>query len=195
MHSVAGKVISGIKNIIESHKAFSFRVEEYPENDILKIGLTTESSKLELNLVSYVCQVLQERGINIMLYVPRYAAVYSQEIVKYVDEVVPNKEELAESEEDELLQEEPEEKIDLSKIEKYLVVEENKPASESKVQPKTEQKVEMQGSGRTAGGLEGQDAAGRAWRCVGRGRKVSHAPSRAGAWVTVRRGRSARGGA
>ena len=61
--------------------------------------------------------------------------------------------------------------------------------------PKTEQKVEMQGSGGAAGGLEGQDAAGRAWRCVGRGRKVSHAPSRAGAWVTVRRGRSARGGA
>ncbi|RVW62544.1 hypothetical protein CK203_063160 [Vitis vinifera] len=35
----------------------------------------------------------------------------------------------------------------------------------------------MQGSGGAAGGLEGQDAAGRAWRCVGRGRKVSHAPA------------------
>ncbi len=137
-----GKVISGIKNIIESHKAFAFRIEEYPENDILKIGLTNESSKLELNLVSYVCQVLQERGINIMLYVPRYAAVYSQEIVKYVDEVLPDKEESDESEEDELLQEEPEEKLDLSKIEKYLVVEDNKPLGEANVQPKTEQKVE-----------------------------------------------------
>ena len=58
--------------------------------------------------------------------------------------------------------------------------------------PKTEQKVEMQGSGGATGGLEGQDAAGRAWRCVGRGRKVSHAPSRAGAWVTVWRRRAAR---
>nr|CAN71248.1 hypothetical protein VITISV_011988 [Vitis vinifera] len=44
--------------------------------------------------------------------------------------------------------------------------------------------MEMQGSGRTAGGLEGQDGAGRAWRGVGSGRKVSHAPSRA---VTRRR--------
>nr|CAN72073.1 hypothetical protein VITISV_014351 [Vitis vinifera] len=44
----------------------------------------------------------------------------------------------------------------------------------------------MQGSWRTAGGLEGQDGAGRAWRGVGRGRKVSHAPSCAGAWGRVR---------
>ena len=59
--------------------------------------------------------------------------------------------------------------------------------------PKTGKKIEMQGSGRTAGGLEGQDGAGRAWRGVGSGRKVSHAPSRAGAWVTIRRRRAARG--
>lgn len=137
-----GKVISGIKNIIESHKAFAFRIEEYPENDILKVGLTNESSKLELNLVSYVCQVLQERGINIMLYVPRYAAVYSQEIVKYVDDVLPKDESLDKQEDDELLQEEPEDKIDLTKIEKYLVVEENKPSGEEIVQTKTEQKTE-----------------------------------------------------
>ena len=58
--------------------------------------------------------------------------------------------------------------------------------------PKTGKKMEMQGSGRTAGGLEGQDGAGRAWRGVRSGRKVSHAPSLAGAWVTVRRRRAAR---
>ena len=43
---------------------------------------------------------------------------------------------------------------------------------------KNREKMEMQGSGRTAGGLEGQDGAGRAWRGVGSGRKVSHAPAR-----------------
>ncbi|RVW61622.1 Protein FAR1-related sequence 3 [Vitis vinifera] len=42
-------------------------------------------------------------------------------------------------------------------------------------------KMEMQGSGRTAGGLEGQDGAGRAWRGVGSGRNMPHAPPRAGA--------------
>ncbi|RVW51842.1 Pyridine nucleotide-disulfide oxidoreductase domain-containing protein 2 [Vitis vinifera] len=36
--------------------------------------------------------------------------------------------------------------------------------------------MEMQGSGRTAGGLEGQDGAGRAWRGVGSGRNMPHAP-------------------
>ena len=60
---------------------------------------------------------------------------------------------------------------------------------------KNREKMEMQGSRRTAGGLEGQDGARRAWRGVGSGRKVSHVPSRAGAWVTVRRRRAARGGA
>ena len=60
---------------------------------------------------------------------------------------------------------------------------------------KNREKMEMQGSGRTAGGLEGQDGAERAWRGVGSGRKVGHAPSRAGAWVTGRRRRAARGGA
>ncbi|RVW32887.1 hypothetical protein CK203_088063 [Vitis vinifera] len=47
--------------------------------------------------------------------------------------------------------------------------------------PKNREKMEMQGSGRTSGGLEGQDGAGRAWRGVGSGRKVSHAPARGSA--------------
>lgn len=81
-------VVTSIKNIIEAHKAFLYSVEEYPENDTLKLGVINESAKLELNLISYVCQVLQERGINIMLYVPKYAAVYDKEISKYVDKAI-----------------------------------------------------------------------------------------------------------
>ena len=81
-------IISGINSIIESHKTFLYEVERYPEQDILKIGLTNEANKLEMNLTSYVCQILQERGINIMLYVPKYAAVYNQPISKYVEEVI-----------------------------------------------------------------------------------------------------------
>jgi len=92
-------VIGGIKNIIEAHKAFCFRVEEYPEQDILKVGVMNESAKLELNLTSYVCQILQERGINIMLYVPKYAAVYNQEISKYVDNVLDEPENIEKSQE------------------------------------------------------------------------------------------------
>ena len=117
-----GNVISGVKNIIESHKAFMFRIEEYPENDILKVGLLNEAKKLELNLVSYVCQILQERGINIMLYVPKYASVYSQEIVKFVDKVETNETE------DEISSEDLEVEIpEIPQSEKYLVVEDNQP--------------------------------------------------------------------
>ena len=111
-------VVAGVKSIIESHKAFAFELEKYPEQDILKIGLLNESSKLELNLTSYVCQILQERGINIMLYVPKYAAVYNQNINKYVDDVVEQKEEKPE--------------------EKYIAVEKNEEV-ESQVEP---QKIE-----------------------------------------------------
>lgn len=80
-----GEIIDSLKNIIEVHKMYSFRVEEYSHQDMLKIGITNELSRLEMNLVSYACQILSERGINIMLYVPKYATFYNQEIMKYVD--------------------------------------------------------------------------------------------------------------
>lgn len=117
MSGANAEIIKSIKNIIESHKAFSFELEKYPEQDILKIGLLNESSKLELNLTSYVCQILQERGINIMLYVPKYAVVYNQEINKYVDEIPLN---VSTQEDEEQIETSEEAEI---KDEKYIVVE------------------------------------------------------------------------
>ena len=99
LEGVNAGVIIGIKDIIEAHKAFCFRVEEYPEQDILKVGLMNEYSKLELNLISYICQILQERGINIMLYVPKYAAAYNNEINKYIEKPIIKEKELSLNEE------------------------------------------------------------------------------------------------
>ena len=119
-------IISGLKSIIEAYKTFNFRIEEYPEQDILKVGVLNETSSLEMNLVSYACQVLQERGINIMLYVPKYAAVYDQTISKYVDNVVvEQKEEVQPAEEiiveSSLVNNEEKEPV----VEKYVVVDKN----------------------------------------------------------------------
>lgn len=134
MSGANASVVASIKNIIESHKAFAFELEKYPEQDILKVGLLNESSKLELNLTSYVCQILQERGINIMLYVPKYAAVYSQAINKYVDEVS-----VFEAKENVVEESEIEEKTE-DKNEKYIVVEKQEQSEPVIVEEKAEPK-------------------------------------------------------
>jgi len=129
-------VISGIKNIIEAHKAFSYRVSEYPSQDILKIGLMNESSKLELNLTSYVCQILQEKGINIMLYVPKYAMVYNQQISKYVDNVLLNENSDFEDEETVVAEDIIKKNQPEPKHEKYMVVEKTIQIDEKQLEKK-----------------------------------------------------------
>ena len=145
-----GAVISGIKSIIEAHKVFSFRLEEYPEQDILKIGLLNESSKLELNFTSYVCQILQERGINIMLYVSKYAGIYNQEINKYIDKIE------IEKNIEQFEKEETAEQVEEIVPEKFVVVEKNnvltketvEPVRENKSQPVEKKQLSSQSKGR-----------------------------------------------
>lgn len=73
---VNGEVINGINSLIDAYRNLSFRVQSYPCQDVMKFGLTNEVAKLESNFTSLACQVLQERGINIMLYIPRTGAQY-----------------------------------------------------------------------------------------------------------------------
>ena len=59
-------------------------------------------------------------------------------------------------------------------------------------------KVDKEGSGRIAGGMDQQDSAGRAWRwnlVTGEWATCPHAPTCPDAWKTGRRRRVARGGA
>ena len=64
-----GEVVNGVLSLIDAFRNFGFRVQTYPCQDVLKFTMTNESAKLENHLCSLVCQVMQERGINLMLYI------------------------------------------------------------------------------------------------------------------------------
>ena len=71
-----GEVIGGINSLIDAYRNLCFRVQSYPCQDVMKFGLSNEVSKIETTFTSLACQVLQERGINLMLYIPRTGAQY-----------------------------------------------------------------------------------------------------------------------
>lgn len=64
-----GEVVNGVLSIIDAFRNLNFRVQTYPCQDVLKFTMGNESAKLENNLCSLICQVMQERGINLMLYI------------------------------------------------------------------------------------------------------------------------------
>ncbi len=66
-----GEVISGINSIIDAYRNLAYRIHTYPSQDIMKFGLSNESAKLENTLSNLVLQVMQERGFNLLLYIPR----------------------------------------------------------------------------------------------------------------------------
>ena len=73
---VNGEVITGINSLIDAYRNLCFRVQSYPCQDVMKFGLSNEITKIETTFTTLACQVLQERGINIMLYIPRTGAQY-----------------------------------------------------------------------------------------------------------------------
>ncbi len=64
-----GEVVNGVLSIIDAYRNMSFRVQSYPCQDVLKFTMSNEIAKMEGSLCSLVCQVMQERGINLMLYI------------------------------------------------------------------------------------------------------------------------------
>lgn len=74
---VNGEVINGINSLIDAYRNLCFRVQSYPCQDVLKYGISNEITKIEATFTNLACQVLQERGINLMLYIPRTGAPYS----------------------------------------------------------------------------------------------------------------------
>ena len=73
---VNGEVINGINSLIDAYRNLCFRVQSYPCQDVMKFGLSNEISKIETTFTNLAVQVLQERGINLMLYIPRTGAQY-----------------------------------------------------------------------------------------------------------------------
>ena len=80
---VNGEVINGISSLIDAYRNLSFRVQSYPSQDVMKFGLSNELSKIENTFTSLAIQVLQERGINLMLYIPRTGAQYGPMVSGY----------------------------------------------------------------------------------------------------------------
>lgn len=66
-----GEVVNCVLSMIDAFRNLSFKIQSYPAQDVLKFNMLNESQKLENNFSNWVCQVMQERGINLMLYIPR----------------------------------------------------------------------------------------------------------------------------
>lgn len=66
----SGEVINSVLSIVYSYREFVFRLQSHPYQDALKFNMLNESQRVENDLVISVCQIMQERGINIMLYAP-----------------------------------------------------------------------------------------------------------------------------
>lgn len=71
-----GEVIGGINSLIDAYRNLCFRIQSYPCQDVMKFGLSNEISKIETTFTNLAVQVLQERGINLLLYIPRTGAQY-----------------------------------------------------------------------------------------------------------------------
>lgn len=63
-------VINSALSMINSYREFAYKIQNHPQQDVLKINMTNQCISLESALVISVCQVMQEKGINLMLYAP-----------------------------------------------------------------------------------------------------------------------------
>lgn len=79
----SGDVVNGVLSLIDAFRNFNFKLQTYPSPDALKFNLTGEIQKLEANFTNMVINVLQERGINIMLYVPRNQTAFGPMVNQY----------------------------------------------------------------------------------------------------------------
>lgn len=66
-----GEVVRGVLGVTEAYRNFMFRVQSYPVQDVFKFSLISETQKIENDIAGLACAMLQERGINMMLYVPQ----------------------------------------------------------------------------------------------------------------------------
>ena len=64
----SGDVVNNLLSIINSYKNFRFLVQNHPAQDSFKFNALNISQRTETELANAVCQTLQERGINLMMY-------------------------------------------------------------------------------------------------------------------------------
>lgn len=69
----SGDIVNNILSIIGSYRNFRFLVQNHPAQDSFKFNALNISQRTETELANAICQTLQERGINIMIYMqPQY---------------------------------------------------------------------------------------------------------------------------
>lgn len=68
-----GEVIRGVMGVAEAYHNYIFHVQSYPVQDVFKFSLLSETGKFENNLAGLAQAMLQERGINLLLYIPQNA--------------------------------------------------------------------------------------------------------------------------
>lgn len=66
----SGEAINSVLSVVYSFREFAFRLQNHPFQDALKVNMLGDVQKVENDLVISICQMMQERGINLMLYVP-----------------------------------------------------------------------------------------------------------------------------
>ena len=67
----SGEMINSVLSVVYSFREFAFRLQNHPFQDALKVNMLNVAQKVENDLVISVCQMMQERGINLMLYAPQ----------------------------------------------------------------------------------------------------------------------------
>ncbi len=78
-----GEVVRGVLGVTEAYRNFAFRIQSYPVQDVFKFSLLSELPKIENDVAGLACAMLQERGVNLMLYasqqpIPPYTNQYTQ---------------------------------------------------------------------------------------------------------------------
>ncbi len=69
-----GDVVRGVLGVTEAYRNFIYRVQSYPVQDVFKFSLMSETQKVESDIAGLATAMLQERGINMMLYIPQQPA-------------------------------------------------------------------------------------------------------------------------
>ena len=68
--SPIGGTITNLLSVIDNFRNFKLSVQSYPMQDSFKFLTLNECQRLENTLTLSICQVLQEKGLNVMSYLP-----------------------------------------------------------------------------------------------------------------------------
>lgn len=69
----SGEVINSLMSIISSYRNFRFLIQNHPAQDSFKFNTMNLAQRMESEMSNLIVQTLQERGVNLMVYMPATA--------------------------------------------------------------------------------------------------------------------------